>query len=295
MPSPRQDHYAVLGVDRTAAEADIVHAYRVLIRTWHPDIAGPAGAAKTAAINHAYDVLHDPAARRDYDLSAGTSAPEEVPAESASPVEPRVRGAVWTLIGLGMAGGLLFGLSAAARHSPADGTARTLITIPALLGFAWALVRRRRKWLGWPWLLLPAVVWVAAQFPGLVRGIPEAVMPRAVLAGMAAASVVGAVFLAVLSRAKKSVFKIRDIRAWERLRRASSVAPFPRVYWVVGVNNRGTDCDALLEDAGTGAETSRTLRGTCRQGTWILVDPAGRIIGSARDGAPAAWSAAGGR
>lgn len=46
--------YTALGVRPDASQEAIEGAYRGLLRRWHPDVAGPAGAAKTSEINAAY-------------------------------------------------------------------------------------------------------------------------------------------------------------------------------------------------------------------------------------------------
>lgn len=64
-----KDLYQVLGVSKTATDADIKKAYRKLARELHPDLTG--GDAKKSerfkAVNEAYDLLRDPEKRRRYD------------------------------------------------------------------------------------------------------------------------------------------------------------------------------------------------------------------------------------
>ena len=63
------DHYETLGVARDASQEEIKRAYRRLAREHHPDAnAGDAAAEERfKQITHAYDVLSDPAKRRNYD------------------------------------------------------------------------------------------------------------------------------------------------------------------------------------------------------------------------------------
>ena len=68
------DLYAILGLTRDATQAQISHAYRTLLRRYHPDTRTPGDrshdAASDAALQHvltAYAVLRDPARRADYD------------------------------------------------------------------------------------------------------------------------------------------------------------------------------------------------------------------------------------
>ncbi len=66
-----QDFYAVLGVERTADEAEIKKAYRKLAMRYHPDKVGAeekvAAEAKFKEITEAYEVLRDPEKRAVYD------------------------------------------------------------------------------------------------------------------------------------------------------------------------------------------------------------------------------------
>lgn len=61
------DYYTVLGVARTATEAEIKAAYRSLMKQHHPDTGGQTDA--TQEINQAYAVLGDPEKRRAYDAT----------------------------------------------------------------------------------------------------------------------------------------------------------------------------------------------------------------------------------
>ncbi len=62
------DHYAVLGVDKTASPEDIKKAYRRMAREFHPDVnPGAEAEEKFKEVTHAYEVLSDPAQRQNYD------------------------------------------------------------------------------------------------------------------------------------------------------------------------------------------------------------------------------------
>lgn len=64
-----QDHYKVLGVDRTASADDIKRAYRKLSKELHPDRNkdSPDAERKFQEVNVAYETLSDPQKRRMYD------------------------------------------------------------------------------------------------------------------------------------------------------------------------------------------------------------------------------------
>lgn len=64
-----KDFYKVLGVGKDAEAKDIKKAYRKLARTYHPDknAGDPKAEAKFKEIAEAYQVLSDPAQRKEYD------------------------------------------------------------------------------------------------------------------------------------------------------------------------------------------------------------------------------------
>src|SRR5688572_23531650 len=64
-----KDYYAVLGVPRTASQAEVKKAYRKLAQRYHPDTAkgDPDAESRFKEISSAYDVLGDAAKRKEYD------------------------------------------------------------------------------------------------------------------------------------------------------------------------------------------------------------------------------------
>jgi hypothetical protein len=62
------DPYAVLGIARDATGAQITRARHQLVRKYHPDVNhDPDAAARFDAVQQAFDLLSDPAARAEYD------------------------------------------------------------------------------------------------------------------------------------------------------------------------------------------------------------------------------------
>jgi len=90
MTDPR-DPYKILQVDPEAEDEVIQAAYRRLARKYHPDLATTTdAAARMAAINAAWEILGEPAARKTYDQqrrigAAGASIVPDYPAPTRAP------------------------------------------------------------------------------------------------------------------------------------------------------------------------------------------------------------------
>lgn len=104
MTVPRPDFYAALGVAPDATAEEITHAYRRLVRQYHPDTReGRAGEtasnAALAQVIAAYAVLRDPERRAEYDRrrrAAQRPRPAQPtrwvpPRSGAPPAEPPIR------------------------------------------------------------------------------------------------------------------------------------------------------------------------------------------------------------
>jgi curved DNA-binding protein CbpA len=69
--SVERSHYAILGVAETATSEQIISAYRLLVKTKHPDRVAPdlhaAAEAEFREITAAYNTLRSPAGRQEYD------------------------------------------------------------------------------------------------------------------------------------------------------------------------------------------------------------------------------------
>jgi molecular chaperone DnaJ len=64
-----RSYYQILGVERTAGDAEIKRAFRKLAQQWHPDVSSePEAVERFKEINEAYQVLSDPQRRQVYDM-----------------------------------------------------------------------------------------------------------------------------------------------------------------------------------------------------------------------------------
>eukprot|EP00667_Euglena_gracilis_P005442 EG_transcript_5478 len=83
-PAVAADLYGILGLRRSSSDRDVKRAYKRLALKWHPDRnKSPEAKEKFIQIQQAYDVLSDPAKRRDYDVDGRT--PEERARRPAGP------------------------------------------------------------------------------------------------------------------------------------------------------------------------------------------------------------------
>lgn len=74
------DLYAILGVAHDATEEEIKKAYRRLAREHHPDVSGdPASDDRFKEVAAAYEILSDPAKRRQYDMYGSRGGPDAFP------------------------------------------------------------------------------------------------------------------------------------------------------------------------------------------------------------------------
>ncbi|GJD47068.1 Curved DNA-binding protein [Methylobacterium cerastii] len=108
---PMRNPYEVLGVPKTAGEAEIKKAYRKLAKTYHPDTNKDAKAKdRFAEANSAYEILGEPEKRRQFDRG-------EIDGDG----KPRATG--FEGFGGGRAGGFDFGGAPRGRGGPAGGMA----------------------------------------------------------------------------------------------------------------------------------------------------------------------------
>jgi curved DNA-binding protein CbpA len=95
MTTEPTDLYAILGLNRNATQAQISHAYRTLLRRYHPDTRTPGDpsqdAVSDAALQQvltAYAVLRDPGRRADYDQRYATRPAPTRPSPTIAETEP---------------------------------------------------------------------------------------------------------------------------------------------------------------------------------------------------------------
>jgi curved DNA-binding protein CbpA len=97
MSRPGTDLYSVLGLSRDATQAEISHAYRVLLRRHHPDtrtsqvVQSARSDATLQQIIDAYAVLRDPERRAVYDEQATQVRGPARAARTRTPSSPVAR------------------------------------------------------------------------------------------------------------------------------------------------------------------------------------------------------------
>lgn len=72
--APKDDHYAALGVAPSASPEEVRAAFRAAALRAHPDRASPASSDEFVRVQMAWEVLSDPAARREYDAARAAAA-----------------------------------------------------------------------------------------------------------------------------------------------------------------------------------------------------------------------------
>ncbi len=64
---PPYTYYEILGVSRTASDAEIKSAFRRLVKKYHPDLTPGVEGSKFREIVEAFRAVSDPQKRRAYD------------------------------------------------------------------------------------------------------------------------------------------------------------------------------------------------------------------------------------
>ena len=106
-------HYEVLGIPEGASRDEVRYAYRRLVKTAHPDLAGDT--AQFRLITQAYDVLSDPVRRAAYDRSL---RPTALPLQPGR--RPRYGRYVALLVTVLVVGAVVWVVVATARQSVGD-------------------------------------------------------------------------------------------------------------------------------------------------------------------------------
>lgn len=108
----KRDYYEVLGVNKSASDAEIKSAYRKLARKHHPDLDKSAGAAeKFKEISEAYQILSDSGKRQQYDQMghAAFDRSQGFPGGGAGGFNPFGGGGGWQQYNWSSSGGNPFG------------------------------------------------------------------------------------------------------------------------------------------------------------------------------------------
>jgi curved DNA-binding protein CbpA len=120
-----RDHYATLGLRRSASAQEVKRAYRDLAKQCHPDVdPSPLASARFMAVHAAYATLSDPMLRIAYDAQLAErnrrNAPKPPVQRTGEPRRyrqrdedadlPDIRVGSWPFIGLHFTG-MLFGLA----------------------------------------------------------------------------------------------------------------------------------------------------------------------------------------
>jgi curved DNA-binding protein CbpA len=143
-PKAEPDPYSVLGVARTASDAEIRAAYHALVAKYHPDRyqGNPLedlATEKLTEINRAYEILSEPARRAGYDSGQGFWPPATGQPYATSPGSLSRKHIRWLQI------------------------VALLFMVPLLIRFGSFLIR-----------LLVGLVRAALEVTPLVRGTPVA-------------------------------------------------------------------------------------------------------------------------
>ncbi|HLP84144.1 MAG TPA: DnaJ C-terminal domain-containing protein [Phycisphaerales bacterium] len=94
------DHYATLGVSRSASADDIKSAYRKLARQLHPDVnKAPDAQKKFAAVQQAYEVLSDTEKRKLYDTYGDAAFAQGGPGSASAQQRAQWGGGQWSSAG----------------------------------------------------------------------------------------------------------------------------------------------------------------------------------------------------
>ncbi len=65
------DHYKILGIEKSATPEEVKKAYFVMAKKYHPDSGDETEVQKFHEVAEAYKILSDPDSRKAYDISLG--------------------------------------------------------------------------------------------------------------------------------------------------------------------------------------------------------------------------------
>ena len=73
-----KDYYSILGIDFPSSQEEIIFAYRMMAKKWHPDLnPGRDVTDKMKDINEAAEILRDPIKKQRYDIEYVTAFGKE--------------------------------------------------------------------------------------------------------------------------------------------------------------------------------------------------------------------------
>lgn len=299
--------YDTLGVAPAASPEVVKAAYRVMLRTWHPDVNPSVEAkARTAAITEAFDTLADPTRRAEYDRSVINAPPappvytpaggqqrsaHQEPAGSTAGADARrftparIRkhrwgGLGWVTVGLGGAG--VAGLTSYAitlnQHSADHSGVVALIFALACTAAIVFGTKTRYPVLGGITLVLLSPFCTSTS---------NSVVALAGLLAPILLAVAGYLMRYGLLRRFR---RYKNALLWESMRAFATAHPDTDIFFVSRSDpNVNGGCTALLMPM-AGDWVTRTLWDRVPSGVWALISASGVVTITAPADAGAAWN-----
>src|SRR5690349_8886513 len=205
MPVKYRDYYEILGVPRTASDAEIKKAFRKLAREHHPDVAKNKKQAeeKFKEINEAYEVLGDPAKRKKYDELGPIGAPVR---SSVRPVAGKTLPEASATRRTDLEAKISNFISAAQVSAISSSNSSVLLEVAARVALAVAAACQKRNLPANAGQTSRATSWLPWTKPCAARSVPSqfAVEFRANIAGaLASAPATSATFAAAPAKSPK--------------------------------------------------------------------------------------------
>ena len=136
-----RDFYAMLGVDKTANQGQIKHAYRKLAMKYHPDKnpGDQEAADKFKELSTAYSVLSDPNKRRQYDLHGEEGSVNDLGSVNVEDLGTvgRLFGALVSKAGIPVPTEITQKVLTAAQHIGSGATSVPGFELPQVVNLVW--------------------------------------------------------------------------------------------------------------------------------------------------------------